>query len=159
MASLQCPNCGHELERTTRFCAECGARLQADDGILVARSGPSPWDDVRRSLRDVLDYTRVALGATSGAQLELLRGRRRLSALAAQRAHALYELGDATHREDSGAAEAARAAVRQLDEALAATQAGMEETVREARERIAQARLQTQPTERVAVDDAPTRSR
>lgn len=156
MSSLRCPNCGHELSRTTRFCAECGARLQADDGTLVAAPhGHSPWDDVRRSLRDVIDYTRVAIGTSSSAQLELLRGRRQLSTLAAQRSRVLYELGDAAYREDAAAVDAARTAVRHLDDAIAQTQTGMEETVRAAQERIAQARLQTQPTQLVTPDDAP----
>lgn len=88
----------------------------------------------------------VSVAAQAQAQAEQLQLRRDLQRLAGERNQRLHELGEAVYREDEAGTEAARAALRELDEAVAAKEAEMTQIALRTQERVGQARLEAQST-------------
>lgn len=163
-----CGNCGSALPKGSRFCPECGVRVAAEGDTAVEEvppdeTGPVPVEVVRSRPRLVKAAARVsrglfghvraqaeataeALGAYSGAQVELFRLRRELSELLTQRAEAARALGEAVYGGDDESQESAANRMREFDESIAAKEGEMTQVTERASERIEQAHLQVQPT-------------
>jgi hypothetical protein len=115
-------------------------------GFYVARArGPETSFALTR-VRARSRAVAVAVAAQAQAQAEQLQLRRDLQRLAAERGERLRALGEAVYREDAAGTEAARAALRELDEAVAAKEAEMTQIALRAQERAGQARLEAQST-------------
>jgi hypothetical protein len=87
------------------------------------------------------------VAAHSSARTELLKLRRELMDLVAQRTECARALGEAVYADDDEASESARARMAELDGLIAAKEGEMEQTAAGARERIQRAQLQVQPTQ------------
>jgi zinc-ribbon domain len=164
-----CRNCGSALPEGSRFCPECGVRVSSEgdtaiDELPTEETGPVPVNVVRGRPRLVEAAGRVssglfgavraqagaaaeAVGAYSGAQLDLFRLRREVAALVAERAQAARALGEAVYGGDEESQESAANRMRQLDDAISAKEGEMNQVAEKARERIDRAHLQVQPTE------------
>jgi hypothetical protein len=145
---------GHPLAAIALFVA---AAIFA--ALFVGASRRLPENSVARlsarafgGIRDRAGFAVEAVSVHSGARVELFRLRRELSELAAERAQAARELGEAVYGDAEEQAEQARNRMRELDEALAAKEGEMTRVATEANERIQRAQLQVQPT---AVVDPP----
>jgi hypothetical protein len=164
-----CRNCGSALPEASRFCPECGVRVASEgdtamEELPTEETGPVPVNVVRQRPRLVAAAGRVssglfgaararagaaadAVGAYSGAQLELFRLRRELSRLVAQRAEAARALGEAVYGGNDESQESAANHMRRLDEAITAKEGEMNQVAEKATERMERAHLQVQPTE------------
>jgi hypothetical protein len=130
--------------------------------LFVAAARRLPTNPISRvsgraivGLRDRAGYAADAVGAYSGAQLDLFRLRREFADLVAQRADAARSLGEAVY---GGAAEDAAKATNllsELDAAMAAKEAEMTRVATDATARIQRARLEVQPTAVVEPPNIP----
>jgi hypothetical protein len=130
--------------------------------IFAETARRHPPGRVTRAGSDALDHFRaranVAAGslATRGRALtRVLALRRELRRMAALRTQLLLELGDAVYRGDDQGSETARGRIDELDRLVASTEAQMHEVLASAQRRIADRRLEVQPTERVERPDGP----
>jgi hypothetical protein len=113
-----------------------------------------PDGRVTRTTAEAIDGFRARAGvaadavATRGrAATQLLALRRELHKMSRVRSRALYELGDAVYRDDEGATKIARGRVEELDRLAAEREAEMHAVRERTQERLAQRRLEVQPTE------------
>ena len=72
--------------------------------------------------------------------------RTELQRLVGERGERLRALGEAVYREDAAGTEQARAALRELDESIAAKEAEMTQIAERTQERVGRARLEAQST-------------
>ena len=86
------------------------------------------------------------VAAQAQAQKEQLAVRAELQRLVGERGERLRALGEAVYREDAAGTEQARAALRELDESIAAKEAEMTQIAERTQERVGRARLEAQST-------------
>lgn len=109
-------------------------------------------------VRGWVGFVGESAGAWSEAGRNLLRRRRELRALRAERSQVQFALGGAVYREDDVEVAALRARLRELDDAIVDQERAAAETLDRARRRVARERLTIQPTQQLAPDDdAPVR--
>ena len=120
-------------------------------GTAVARVSSAAFVE----LRSAAGYAVEALGAQSRARTELLRLRREVSELVAQRTDAARLLGEAVYRGDDEAVASGRERMRQLDELLAAKEAEMKQVAAAAKERIQRAQFEAAATAVVEPPSVP----
>ena len=130
--------------------------------LYVAASRRLPEDAVARlpgraigGLRNRAGFAAGAVGAYSGAQLELFRLRREFAELVARRGEAARSLGEAVYGGADEDAANARNLLSELDAAMAAKEAEMTRVATDATARIRQARLEVQPTAVVEPPNVP----
>jgi hypothetical protein len=130
--------------------------------LFVAASKRLPENTVarvgRRTVGTVRDRTGFAVEAVSAhsiARKELLRLRREVSELAAERAEAARALGEAVYGGAEDEVDAGRKRMSELDQALADKKKEMTTVTAAANERIQRAQLQVQPTEVVEPPQVP----
>jgi outer membrane biosynthesis protein TonB len=175
-----CANCGAELPNRSRFCPECGTRLEADPGETAVQevppdeTGPVPveYETARprffgvfrpgralapawHAVRDTTGYALESLAVHSSARKELFRLRRELVALNAEKSESARILGEAVYAGDDEGTESARARMAELDELVRAKEDDMEQTAAAAVERLQRAQLQVQPTQVETPTPAP----
>jgi outer membrane biosynthesis protein TonB len=167
-----CANCGAELPNRSRFCPECGTRVEAEPGETAVQevppdeTGPVPveYETARprffgvfrpgralapawHAVRDTTGYALESLAVHSSARKELFRLRRELVALNAEKSESARILGEAVYAGDDQGTESARARMAELDELVRAKEDEMEQTAAAAVERLQRAQLQVQPTQ------------
>lgn len=167
-----CANCGAELPNRSRFCPECGTRVEAEPGETAVQevppdeTGPVPveYETARprffgvfrpgralapawHAVRDTTGYALESLAVHSSARKELFRLRRELVALNAEKSESARILGEAVYAGDDQGTESARARMAELDELVRAKEDEMEQTTAAAVERLQRAQLQVQPTQ------------
>jgi len=106
-------------------------------------------------VRDHAGFAAGAVGAYSGAQLELFRLRREYADLVAQRAAAARSFGEAVYRGADEDAANVRNLMTELDAAMAAKEAAMTTVATDASARIQRGRLEVQPTAVVEPPNIP----
>jgi hypothetical protein len=99
-------------------------------------------DSVRARSRAAIE-TVVAHGS---ARMELVRLRREVSALAADRRDRVRDLGEAAYGNDRGAVRALKERIKAIDDDVQAKEAQMARVTVDAQERIGRAKLEVQPT-------------
>lgn len=167
-----CPNCGAELADGSRFCPECGVRVEAGPAETAVQelppdetgAVPVEYETARpryfgvfragrafaplwRALRDTTGYAAESVAVHSSARVQLFRLRRELSELLVQRAESARILGETVYAGDQERTESARARMAELDALVTAKEDEMEQTAAAAVERIQRAQLQVQPTQ------------
>jgi outer membrane biosynthesis protein TonB len=167
-----CANCGAELPNRSRFCPECGTRVEAEpwetavQEVPPGETGPVPveYETARprffgvfrpgralapawHAVRDTTGYALESLAVHSSARKELFRLRRELVALNAEKSESARILGEAVYAGDDQGTESARARMAELDELVRAKEDEMEQTAAAAVERLQRAQLQAQPTQ------------
>ncbi len=125
--------------------------VAAGRGTFVARISGRAVEAIRGQAGLAVE----AVSAQSSARLELLRLRRELADLVAQRADAARAFGEAVYRGDEKAAANGRNRMGELDRGLAEKEAEMTRVAAEANERIQRAQLQAQPTAVVEPPQVP----
>jgi hypothetical protein len=104
-------------------------------------------------VRGWVSFVGESAGAWSEAGRSLLRRRRELRALRAERSQAQVALGGAAYREEEVEVETLRVRLRELDDAIADRERAAAETLDRARRRVANERLAIQPTQQLAPAD------
>lgn len=99
-------------------------------------------DSVRARSRAVVE----TVAAHGSARMELVRLRREVSALAADRRDRVRELGEAAYGNDRGAGKALKERIKEIDDEVRAKEAQMARVTLDAQERIGRAKLEVQPT-------------
>lgn len=134
----------------------------AFSALFVAASRRLPENPISRvsgraivGLRDRAGFAAGAVGAYSGAQLELFRLRRELTDLVARRGDAMRSFGEAVYGGADEAAANARNLLSELDAAIAAKEAEMTQVAMDATTRIQRARFEAQPTAVVEPPSVP----
>jgi hypothetical protein len=157
MSAVSCPTCGAAVPAATRFCPECGARLQVAESDTAAAvdeptseaAAPDPPSRLERPVGVTRARATAAIDAFAAqtrARFGLYRLRRELGRIDRARREHFRMLGEAVHVGDEAAAERARAALRELDDAAAAREREAAALIAEAEERIRAARLSGRPT-------------
>lgn len=111
-----------------------------------------------RALTRVRAHSRAVVetvAAQAQAQKEQLALRTELQRLVGERGEHLRALGEAVYNEDEEAAEQERAALRGLDESIAAREAEMTQIAERTQERVGRARLEAQSTFLLEPQPAP----
>jgi hypothetical protein len=158
-----CAACGTGLPVGARFCASCGARISPV-------GGPVSWSVAERryfgvvpgaTLAAAVRTRAVRLWAALSSRIRLafavadsrvrawlaqLPLRFHLRRLEQERARELHALGDAVYRDDRDQSARTRKRVGAVDSRVAAVNAELERVARVEGERIAQARLEGNPT-------------
>ena len=175
-----CSNCGAELPERSRFCPECGTRVEAGPGETAVEelppdeTGPVPVEyetarpryfgvfragrvfaPVWRRVKDTTGYAVESVAVHSGARAALYRQRRELAELLAKRTESARILGEAVYADDPEGTESARARMAELDGLVRAKEEEMEQTAAAAVERIQRAQLQVQPTQIETPEPSP----
>ena len=125
------------------------ARRKPDGAVARASAG------ALGRVRARAGYAVDAFATRSRASRALAEGRRQLVELGARREQSLHALGEAVYREDRRGTKRLRAELAELDTTIEQKEAEMASIAAEARERIASARLQGQPTEMVEIPEPP----
>jgi zinc-ribbon domain len=102
-----------------------------------------------RGLDSVRARSRAAIetvAAHGSARMELVRLRREVSALAADRRDRVRELGEAAYGNDRGAVKALKERIKEIDGDVQAKETQMARVTLDAQERIGRAKLEVQPT-------------
>lgn len=167
-----CANCGAKLPKHSRFCPECGTRVEAGPAETVVQEAPpeetryfgvirpgralDPVNALWRAVRDTTGYAVESVTVHSTARTALFRQRRELAALLAQRAESARILGENVYAGDPDGTESARARMEELDGLIRAKEDEMHSTAADAVERIQRAQLQVQPTQIETPTPSPT---
>jgi hypothetical protein len=106
-------------------------------------------------LRAHTRYVAAVAEARIAAGIAGLRLRRDWRNLQHQRARALHALGDAVYRDDGGAIDPARAQVADIERRMEALNMELSQIGRREHQRIAQARMEGQPTNVVVPEPQP----
>ena len=172
MPAASCETCGAALPKGSRFCSECGARVDGWPGETAVEqlppdeTGQVPVEyetarpryfgvfrpgkalaPVVRALRETTGYAVESVAVHSTARVELYRLRRELTELLSQRAESARLLGEAVYADDEEGTKTAREQLKELDGLVSAKEDEMERTAADAIERIQRAQLQVQPTQ------------
>jgi outer membrane biosynthesis protein TonB len=167
-----CANCGTELPERSRFCPECGTRVEAEAGETAVQDVPPDepgqvpveYDTARprffgvfrparaltpawNAVRDTTGYAVESVTVHTSTRKRLFEMRRELAVLTAERSESARILGEAVYAGDDEGTESARARVAELDELVRAKEDEMEQTATAAMERLQRAQLQVQPTQ------------
>ena len=172
MPAASCENCGSQLPQGSRFCPECGARVDAGPGETAVEERPTDETGqvpveyevarpryfgvfrpakalapVWQAFRETTGYAVESVAVHSTARVDLYRLRRELGDLLAQRAESARVLGEAVYAGDEEGIDTARERMTELDGLVSAKEEEMERTAADAMERIQRAQLQVQPTQ------------
>ena len=158
-----CANCGAKLPKRSRFCPECGTRVEAGPAETAVQEAPTaetryfgalrpgkalkPANALWRAVRDTTGYAVESVTVHSTARTALCLQRRELAALLGQRAESARILGETVYAGDPEGTESARARMEELDGLIRAKEDEMHSTAADAIERIQRAQLQVQPTQ------------
>lgn len=147
MSARTCPACGSTVPPAANFCPQCGRSFAGADSTAVIPAPPG-HARVRASaagdrIRGLLDMAR----AQAGARRRLVRLRAERSRLLADRRARLTELGGAVYAGDEAATSSARSELDRLDAAIRGREEAMQQAAALADERVAKARLESQPTQ------------
>jgi len=167
-----CANCGIELPQKSRFCPECGTRVEAEPGVTAVQEVPPDetgqvpvaYEQARprffgvfrpgralapawHAVRDTTGYALESVTVHTSTRKQLFRQRRELAALTQERSESARIFGEAVYAGDDEGAASARARVAELDELVRAKEDEMEQTAAAAMERLERAHLQVQPTQ------------
>ena len=118
------------------------ARRLPDESGGMTKASLRGLDSVRARSRAVVE----TVSAHGSARMELMRLRREVSALAADRRERVRELGEAAYGNDRGAVKALKERIMEIDDEVQAKEAQMARVTIDAQERIGQAKLEVQPT-------------
>lgn len=124
--------------------------------VEPAEAQAAPGNEALARLRDRARYAVDALATRSRTRRELLRARRELLELGAERERRLRELGEAVYDGDRKGTKRLRAELSELDARIERKEAEMTTITAEAQERIEHARLEVQPTEMVEIPEPPS---
>jgi outer membrane biosynthesis protein TonB len=103
--------------------------------------------------RDRVRATATGISARAAARRDLGALLREREALRSRRSALLRSLGEAVYAGDEHGTQAVRAELEELDRAAADKEAEMQAVAERTRERVAQARLEAQPTEMVEIPE------
>ena len=167
-----CATCGAELPERSRFCPECGTRVEAEAGETAVQEVPPDetgqvpieyetarprfygvfrparaFTPVWHAVRDTTGYAMETVTVHTSTRKRLFELRRELAALTAERSESARILGEAVYAGDDEGTASARARVAELDELVRAKEEEMEQTATAAMERLERAHLQVQPTQ------------
>jgi zinc-ribbon domain len=167
-----CANCGAELPERSRFCPECGTRVEAEAGETAVQEVPPDetgqvpveYETARprffgvfrpgraltpawHAARDATGYARESVSVHTSVRKKLHGLKRELAALRAERSESARILGEAVYAGDDEGTESARARMAELDGLVRAKEDEMEQTAAAAVERLQRAQLQVQPTQ------------
>jgi hypothetical protein len=104
-------------------------------------------------IRGWVGFVGESAGAWSEAGRDLVRRRRELRALRAERSREQFALGGAAYAEDDVEVATLRARLRDLDHAIADRERAAAETLARARRRVARERFAIQPTQQLSSGD------
>ena len=167
-----CANCGTKLPKRSRFCPECGTRIDAGPAETAVQELPPEetgpitveYETARpryfgvlrpgrvlapawRAVRDTTGYAFESVTVHSTARAALFRQRRELAELQAQWAESARILGENVYAGDEKGTESARGTLAELDRLIRTKEEEMEQTTTAAMERLERAHLQVQPTQ------------
>lgn len=154
-AAASCPNCGAAVAAETRFCPDCGNRLQPmepdepggpEETTAETTTPPARWERPLSVARARTGATFDSFTAHTRARFGLYRLRRELGRIDRVRREHFRDLGEAVYVGDERRADAARMALRELDEAAAAMERAAAALVADAEERIHAASVSGRPT-------------
>jgi len=170
--AASCANCGAKLPKRSRFCPECGTRVDespqetAVQELPPDETGPVPveYETARpryfgvfrgtrvfapawQAVREKTGYAVESVAVHTTARRDLYRMRHEHSELLARRAESARILGESVYAADEEGTEAARAQMAELDGLVTAKEEEMRQTAEAAMDRIQRAHLQVQPTQ------------
>ena len=167
----RCPSCGSEIPVGARFCASCGHYTAAAGPITWSWSerryfGVVPAKSLLRAghgrltrfvaiVRSTIRYAAAVVVWRSGAVVEDFRLRREQSWLRRERTHQMQALGEAVYRNDLEETARIRSGIGELEQRTEDTRAEQQHVRRRAEEQIAQARMETGPTNIVEPELVP----
>jgi hypothetical protein len=153
MSTTTCEHCGATIAATARFCPECGTRLPEEsvaDDVRTYGTPPAAFATIGRRLSALRRRGRArveTLAVRAQARRELTAIRFELEQLAAERGDRLRDLGDAVYRGDTAGTEPARAAVRGVDDRIAAKEAQMHQVAERTYAQVEQVQAEVRSTE------------
>jgi hypothetical protein len=148
-----CEHCGATIAAAARFCPECGTRVgtqQVESEVRTYGTPPAAFATIGRRFAALRTRGRArleALGVQAQARRDLMTIRLELERLAAERGERLRELGEAVYRADGAGTESARAAVRGVDDRIAAKEAQMNQVAERTHAHVEQVQAEVRPTE------------
>lgn len=156
MPAASCANCGAKLPKNSRFCPECGTRIEetavkgpetSEPRYFGVLRGPGAFVSAWHALRDSTSYAVESVAVHAGARRDLYRQGRELDRLQAERAESARILGESMYAGDEEGIATARERLGELDGLVTAKEDEMRQTAAAAMERIQRAHLQVQPTQ------------
>ena len=124
------------------------------DESPVARRAVRSYDGIRERA----DATLESIAARAAARRKLAQIDGEVRQLESSREDALRRLGEAAYQRDEEETERLRAEIASADSALEAKRAEREQVQADTEERVGEAKLRAQPTERLERDDAGVES-
>jgi hypothetical protein len=150
MPQTTCDTCGASIDAAARFCPECGAPRGEPAEVRTYGKPPTVHLGIGRRLAVLRTRTRAlveTLSTQSQARRRVLAIRLELEQLGGGRDSALRDLGRAVYDEDTAGTEQGRAAIRELDDRIAAKEAEMNRVAESTYERVEQTRAESRQTE------------
>lgn len=141
-----CSHCGAALPAGAAYCAECGSPV-AD--VRTFGTPPSFPPGVGRRFASLRLRSRAlveSLSAQTSARREVTGLRYEVEALRSKRDAWLRDLGRAVYDGDDAGSERGKAAIRDLDQEIAAKEERMTEIALQAQAHVAQVQAEARPT-------------
>lgn len=159
-----CETCGASIDAAARFCPECGAPRGEPAQAEIRTFGTPPQSLAGLGKRFAAAKERgraivESVTVQSQARRQVLAIRLELDRLAGLRDSGLRDLGTAVYADDAAGTERGRAAIRDLDEQIAAKEAEMTQVAQQSYTRVEQVRAESRRTELIeppAPDPGPS---